>query len=286
MKVPVLVLVIAFFTVNVGLCQNTYFQELPIQKKEMVLKQLTDSMMRGSSDRVRMAATSEFNVYLSDLLKDPESYTYPFDSIKPLSKLRSKDGSIRIYTWFQPSREDGSYRYYGMIQRYNSAKKELKTIGLSEVKTDSDTIETKEMRSEAWLGAVYYDLIEQKLNKKTVFYLLGWQGNDRFTSRKIIEVLSFDQWDNVTFGAPVFTDEKGKKKYREVFEFTSEAVMLLRYLPKKKMFVFDHLSPASGMARGQYRYYGPDFTYDGYRLKKGLWYYKSNLDLRNEDRKK
>lgn len=286
MKVAAIILMMVIVGVTPVVAQNAGFHELPIQKKEMVLKLLTDSMMRGSSDRVRMAATSEFNVYFADLLKEPESYSYPFDSIKPLSKLKSKDGAIRVYTWFQPSREDGTFRYYGMIQKYNAAKKELKTIGLSEVKTDSDTIETKEMRAESWLGAVYYDITEQKLNKKTVYYLLGWQGNDRFTSRKVIEVLSFDQWDNITFGAPVFTDENGKKKFREVFEFTSEAVMLLRYLPKKKMFVFDHLSPASGMAKGQYRYYGPDFTYDGYRLKKGLWYYKSNLDLRNEDRKK
>ncbi|MBL7915546.1 MAG: hypothetical protein JNL49_10925, partial [Bacteroidia bacterium] len=55
----------------------------------------------------------------------------------------------------------------------------------------------------------------------------------------------------------------------------------LRYEEKKKMFVFDHLSPASPSAKGQFRYYGPDFTYDGYRFKKGLWYYKSNLDMRN-----
>jgi len=101
------------------------------------------------------------------------------------------------------------------------------------------------------------------------------------TNKKVIDVLFFDQWDNITFGAPVFLDENKKLKYRVVFEFSAQAVMLLRYEKKKKMIVFDHLSPTSPSAKGQFQYYGPDFTYDGFYFKKGIWNYRKNLDLRN-----
>jgi hypothetical protein len=216
-----------------------------------------------------------------DLLKKPSSFSYPFDSIKALSKLRTSDNRTRIYSWFHQSRDDGTYRYFGLVQRFNPAKTEMRLIGLIEKKCDSDTIEMKQLNSDNWVGAVYYDMIEKKTKTGYHYYLLGWIGHDRYTSRKVLEVLTFDRYDNVAFGAPVFIGEKNKKKLREVFEFTAEAVMLLRYDKKKKMFVFDHLSPSSPSAKGQFRYYGPDFTYDGYRYKKGLWYYKSNLDLRN-----
>jgi hypothetical protein len=91
----------------------------------------------------------------------------------------------------------------------------------------------------------------------------------------------FDFWNNPDFGMPVFLDDKKRKKTRVVFSFNAQAVMLLRFNKKKKMIVFDHLSPASPSQKGQFRYYGPDFTYDGFQFKKGKWNYRSNLDLRN-----
>lgn len=272
----------------IGFCLLSDLQAQPVatvneelKVTEKILKVLSDSIIRGSTDIVRRAAVAEFNERMLDLLKKPATFSYPFDSIKALSKLRTSDNRTRIYTWFHQSRDDGTYRYFGLVQRFNPAKTEMRLIGLIEQKCDNDTIEMKELNSDSWMGAVYYDLIEKKVKSGYQYYLLGWIGHDRYTTRKVLEVLTFDRYDNVAFGAPVFIDEKNKKKWREVFEFTAEAVMLLRYEEKKKMFVFDHLSPASPSAKGQFRYYGPDFTYDGYRFKKGLWYYKSNLDMRN-----
>ena len=62
--------------------------------------------------------------------------------------------------------------------------------------------------------------------------------------------------------------------------------MSLRYEKKKKMIVFDHLSPSSPSLKGKYEYYGPDFTYDGFSFKKGIWHYRKNLEMRNDGNRK
>lgn len=259
---------------------QTNYPELLI-KTELMLRVLGDSITKGSNDLSREAAISEFNARFFDLLADPATFDYPFDSIKTVSKVKSADGKVRIYSWIQQSRTTGNYKYFGVVQKKDLKTGKIKVIGLVELKSATHDAENIEFKADTWFGAVYYDIIEKKSGKNTYYYLLGWHGNDRLTNKKVIDVLFFDPWDNITFGAPVFSDESKKLKYRIIFEFSAQAVMLLRYEKSKKMIVFDHLSPTSPSAKGQFQYYGPDFTYDGFYFKKGIWYYRKNLDLRN-----
>ncbi len=69
-------------------------------------------------------------------------------------------------------------------------------------------------------------------------------------------------------------------KYREVLEYSSEAVVSLKFVSDKSI-VFDHLVPVSPQLKDNREYYGPDFSYDSYNLEKGLWIFKSNVDIRN-----
>ncbi len=252
-----------------------------IIKTELMLQILGDSITKGSNDLTREAAISEFNARFFDLLSDSSTFNYPFDSLKTISKIKSANGQVRIYTWLQQSRSTGTYKYFGVVQKMVPKTGKIKLIGLMELKSTTAEAESIEFKADTWFGAVYYDIIEKKSGKNTYYYLLGWHGNDRLTNKKVIDLLFFDPWDNITFGAPVFSDENKRLKYRVVFEFSAQAVMLMRYDKKKKMIVFDHLSPSSSSVKGQYQYYGPDFTYDGYYFKKGIWYYRKNLDLRN-----
>ncbi len=252
-----------------------------IRKAEMELKQFADSITMGSTDRVREFSLAAFNPGFLDLLSDPATFNYPFDSLPTISKIYSQDKNVRIYTWIIPSRETGTFKYFGILHRVNPVSKNIKIIGLTDFNPDTSLVTVSELKSDTWYGSVYYEVIEKKINKKTYYFLLGWKGNDRFSTKKVIDVLHFDTWDNPAFGAPLFVDESKKKKHRIVFEYNSQAVMLLSYNKKKKMIVFDHLSPSSTAMKGKFRYYGPDFTYDGLQFKKGIWNYKTNLDLRN-----
>jgi hypothetical protein len=253
-----------------------------IHKAVEQLRVYADSMSRGSTDAIRNAYCALFNPLLLDILKSPISFDFVFDSLKTLSALKSSDGQVRIFTWFLQSRETGTFNYFGLIQKRNAKTGKFSIHGLMEKKHDTDFAEINVLKVDEWYGAVYYDIIERKINKKICYFLLGWQGHDRLSTRKVIEVLDFDFWDNVDFGMPVFMGQPGPKiKYRVVFEFAASAVMLLRYDKKKRMLVFDHLSPSSPSLKGNFSSYGPDFTYDGYRFRKGKWIYRKNLDLRN-----
>ena len=252
-----------------------------LRKAEYKMVMLTDSMTRGSTKASRASALAVFNPLMMDLLIHPETFSYPFDSIKSLSKLTSPDGNIRIYSWAFRSIEDGTYKYFGILQSKNSKAKEFIRTGLLEIKYGNEEVINKELQPDEWYGAIYYQIIQKKVKKKMFYYLLGWHGNDRFTTKKVIDVLHFDPWNKPVFGAPTFLTDKKSNQFRVIFEYTAEAVMSLRYEKGKKMIVFDHLSPSSPSAKGQYRYYGPDFTYDGYRFKKGIWKYQRNLEMRN-----
>jgi hypothetical protein len=59
--------------------------------------------------------------------------------------------------------------------------------------------------------------------------------------------------------------------------------MTLVWDEKYRRIIFDHLSPAYPELEGQYQFYGPDFSYDGFRYKKGKWVFEEMLDPRNRD---
>jgi hypothetical protein len=78
-------------------------------------------------------------------------------------------------------------------------------------------------------------------------------------------------------GMPVFN---GSRK-RVVFEYTRQASMLLRYVAEQNLIVFDHLAPPDDKMKDRPETFGPDLSYDGYKLKNGRWDYVENLDMRN-----
>jgi len=101
----------------------------------------------------------------------------------------------------------------------------------------------------------------------------------------VIDVLYFDEQGNPQFGAPIF--DNGKRKFsRIIFEYSAKVSMVMRYVPESDMIIFDHLSPSEPRYSNDYRFYGPDFSYDGFKFEKGRWALKSDLDMRNSERAK
>ena len=40
-----------------------------------------------------------------------------------------------------------------------------------------------------WYGMLYYKIVPVKIKRKKYYTLLGWDGNDKITAKKIIDVL-------------------------------------------------------------------------------------------------
>ena len=142
----------------------------------------------------------------------------------------------------------------------------------------------RSMSSKDWPGALYYEIIS--LSKKNVaqFALLGWEGNNEMSNRKVIEIISINE-KNVKFGANYFNEfEKPIKRF--VMEYRDDVVVGMTYDPKFKRIVFDHLSPPRTDLKGQFQFYGPDMTFDAFVLKKGQLYFREDVKFLRERNEK
>ena len=132
-----------------------------------------------------------------------------------------------------------------------------------------------------WYGALYYDIKPYTVNGQKVWILLGIDYGNPSISRKIIEVLSFSSDNSIVFGRKWFSSGD-VMKFRDVFEYASNGMMSLRFRSDSSI-VFDHLVPFSPSVANDRQYYGPDYSYDAYILKNGLWGLKINVDARNKE---
>ena len=101
-------------------------------------------------------------------------------------------------------------------------------------------------------------------------------------TRKIIDVLSFTPEDKIIFGRKWF-DSGRSVNYRHVLEYSSSAIISLRFRSDNSI-VFDHLVPLPPSGNDDRLYNGPDYSYDAYILKNGLWNLSINVDARNKQK--
>jgi hypothetical protein len=236
---------------------------------------LGNKFINEDNDLERKNANYTFIKTLVSALKIPNSFLYPFDSVKSVNIINSPDNRFRIISW-PIINEDGSYRFYGTIQINTGGN--LQMYPLNDYSPILKNPEDSVTDNRKWYGAEYYRIIPV-YSPKLYYVLLGWKGNTVKSTKKVIEVLSFKD-EKPVLGLPIF-DGNGKTRKRVIFEYTRQASMLLRYVPDQNLIVFDHLSPPDPKLKKQHDTYGPDLSYDGYRLKNGKWEYVENLDMRN-----
>ena len=244
------------------------------------LKTISYQIYNNNSEPERYNASYTFIKTLVSALKTPNSFNFHFDSLQAISIQSPPDRKFRIFSWHVMN-NDGSYRYYGTIQ-INNPEGKLEMFPLFDfthgIKNAADTV----TNNEKWYGAQYYRIVPVTSNVRTPYYiLLGWKGNTIKSTKKLIEILHFKN-DKPVFGMPVFDGDKNNpEKKRVIFEYTRQASMVLNYDPKTAMIVFDHLAPPDPKLEGKYDLYGPDFSYDGYKIQNGRLQFVSDLKLEN-----
>lgn len=243
------------------------------------LKILSEDTFAATEDTERVEKNALFIKKLINALKINGSFNYGFDSLKRISIIKSTDNAFRIITWFLPN-NDGTYRYYGTIQM-GTTNGSLKLFPL----TDNYNFEDQNAltTNKNWFGARYYEMIPVLVNGKQPYYiLLGWKGNNAKTTKKVIDVLSFDKGEPI-FGKNIFETEKNAAlKNRVVFEYNKQNTMTLKVDQNVNMIVFDHLAPYDPKMVGNYEYYGSDLSFDGYRLTWGKLSLVEDVELKND----
>src|SRR6185312_15307042 len=123
-----------------------------LQIYEDSLKDLGNKFINQDNDLERKNANYAFIKTLVSALKIPNSFLYPFDSVKTVSIINSPDNRFRIISW-PIVNDDGSYRFYGAIQLNTGGN--LKMFPLDDyspfIKNPEDTITD----GRKWYGAEY-----------------------------------------------------------------------------------------------------------------------------------
>jgi hypothetical protein len=243
---------------------------------EIKLVGLGENMIHSFDEKERLTSGFYFVKMLSRALKVQGSYDYPFDSLKSVSILKSPDNLFRIFTWNLVLANE-SFKYFGVIQMNPEMTAKFKdTFNLrpiyplidrsDKIRNPLDTT----VSNEHWYGCTYYKIVLTKEKKRTWYTLIGWDGNNKMSNKKIVDVLYFEA-NMPRFGAPVFDLKKKKPYKRLVFEFNNDATMLLRYEEKKKMITYENLAPPRAQDYGHPETYLPDGSYDVLLWKKGVW---------------
>ncbi len=245
------------------------------------LKELAFKVINSPDQSERYESNAIMVRTLVRALQTQNSYTFEFDSLKSLSIQRSPDNAFRLFTWHVMNR-NGTYRFYGAIQMESSDKLQLHPLVdySNNINSPQDTL----LDNNHWLGSQYYKIIPVNKNTSLPYYiLLGWKGNNVKSTKKVIEVLRFEN-NKPIFGMPVFEGKAALNgKHRIVFEYNRSASMMLNYEAGENRIVFDHLAaPAPEMGNNP-ALFGPDLSYDGLKLVNGRWKLTQNITLTNQD---
>lgn len=292
---------ISLLLLLVLLSVDIHAQVAGFRKEEDSLRALGKRMYASGSDSSRLAANARFSEFLQEVLLKPGIYKWPFDSLRDIGCLKAPDGSFRIFNWNLPLK-NRSFRYYGYILFPEKVGKTNRLIVLTDKSDSIADAANQILPASRWYGALYYSILKNVNKKQVIYTLLAWDGYSARSSRKIIDVLTFDSEGMPRFGLPVFKTADGIKS-RVIFEYAGNAVMTLRYdnqflvtgqrsdgQPKTKkmgMIVVDRLVPIDPRMKGQYQYYVPaGDTYDAYIFDRGYWRLAEDVIVTNPSEKK
>jgi uncharacterized protein len=253
-------------------------------------KQIIDSLnyygtllVNAPEDTLRKEANANFYKLLQSTLQQQTALNNALkDSVKILSHLLSTDGKLAIYTWALPATDD-TYKYFGFVHIVE--KKKLTLHKLNDKSDEITNPEQAQLNNTRWWGCVYYKMVEKQSKGTTYYTLLGWDGNDGTSNKKVIEPMVVSNSGLIKMGASIFYYPKDKlTKRRIVFEYNDLAVMTLRYEIIRDEIVFDGLSPSEERFRGNYAFYGPDMSFDAFQFKSGKWQYTPQIDILKDER--
>jgi len=261
-----------------GLSLPTFSQQLgradysQLQAKEDSLKKFAFQIVNGTEATDRFHADSQFTRMLVRALKVNNSFFYPFDSLQTISRLYSPDTTFRIFTW-QVSKDENTFRRHGAIQM-RTADGSLKLFPLLDNTRFTDNWLDTITNNEAWVGAIYYSIVLKKAGNTKYYTLFGYDEHNIRSTRKIVDVLSFNAQGKPVFGAPIFSFAEDTAhrpaQNRFMLEYKKEGNARIQFDEELNMIIYDHLIPENNEPQKKYTYI-PDGDYEGFKWKEGRW---------------
>ena len=254
---------------------NLYAQKTDFSSYESKLKALANQLVYGENDSEKLDAHKAFLETWDLVLDDPKSMKYSFDSLTTLFPiLTSDDKKLRIINWHIPL--DNNINQYHAIVQYFDNKKNYQVKYLEPMLGEVKSANSLKLINNQWIGALYYHLSSFKKGSKTYYLLLGWDGNDERSNKKIIDVLSVSS-RSLVFGAPIFRYKK-QRLHRFILEYKEDAAVSMKYYYKSKQITFPNLIPINDDLEGLYDFYVPDGSINAFELVNGSFKFKEDIE--------
>lgn len=245
----------------------------------LILEDLYTRITASGDDNEKIRLNDSVNLIIGNYARSDSVFTHKYDNLRYLGQILSPDKKVKIITWnlFLINSPNRYFCYF--IKKGKKDKSDT-------VYFLTGTNRTEQIRTDItyttgnWYGALYYDILPFKFNKKINYILLGFDFGNIDVSRKIIDVLTFTPENNLQFGLACFIKE-GKNISREVIDYSPEGIVTLR-LESKKMIVFDQLSKISTGHGDGSEMSGAGISFDGYVFKKGYWRFVPDIDVKNK----
>ncbi len=273
------------------------------------LAALIERVATAPTDNERYLASEEALGVLTAALDEEASERWQWQLPQYASVLVSPDGHLRLFTW-AVVRDDGEYECFGVVQFYNDKDDEYQYLKLNDKSEEIMNREESTLSADQWFGAVYQDIIQTPMGDRTLYTLLGWNGVDNLTERKVIEPVVI-KGGVPQFGAAVFRRERNLR--RVVLEYTNDAMVHLAYEQqtvqevqhervkvkgtnryrtidkvkehKERVIIFDEVEPQVPGMEGLFQYYVPSGVELAYAFVDGKWELRAGAQGRLKDKK-
>lgn len=280
-----------------------------MQSYQARLSALITKVAEAPTDNERYLASEEAVQLLAEALEEEDSEEWRWQLPSYVSVLTSPDKLFRIFTW-AVVRDNGEFECFGAVQFYNEKEEYYEHLLLHDKSEEIMNREESVLSADQWLGAVYQDIIQTTSGSHTYYTLLGWNGVDNLTERKIIEPV-YIRNGVPQFGAPLFRRMRNQR--RVVLEYSNNAVVNLSYETqyvqeverkrekvkgtnryqtvekvkehKEQMIIFDEVEPQVPGMEGLFQYYVPSGTELAYAFVDGKWELRNGAQGRLSDKK-
>jgi hypothetical protein len=280
MKKTILINILAFFCISCSAQKgnNSLFAEY-----EDTLKVMAHRIMNAETEAEKRTANTAFITNLTEVLQYEKSFKFPFDSLPTIARISSPDNTFRIFNWLL-KKDNGNYEYFGIVHYHNKKRKRYEVIPLVDNSANIRNAEQEDLDAENWYGGLCYQIAYIKKAGRKYYTLLSWDGNDGYSTKKIIDVMYFSGKNKIKFGLPIFKQNKKESQKRVILEYDSKTSISVKYHSKEEKIVFNHLVPPNKDLEGLEEYYIPEGTFNAYQYKRGKWWLQQDVDIRNQQK--
>ncbi len=234
-------------------------------------------MMSSDNDTEKYNLNEQIKEEFDRVLFRKNAHRYSFENLKHISVLTPKDKSFKIITWHL-ERNNETYIYSGYITFFSKEVKSQVVIPLMDFSFKMSNVAKQTYTPEYWFGMLYYDIITVEKAGRKYYTLLGWDGNDEVTDKKIIDVLWFDNERRPRFGAPLFVSDLGIQN-RFILEYHQLAAVSIDYDPNEKRIVYDDIQPLDGNSFELKGTFIPTLNFHALKFDGKMWQKIEQIDI-------